>query len=174
MNAEMSEKKKVEDREGLRKIKALIEDFKVVMMASNMGKIPFSVSPMTLLKMEDTGELWFFTSKNSGLYRDIGEDPRVQVLYCDQKKQRYLSIYGHAAPVDAVGKKAELWNCGLLKWFEGKDDPNLVLLGISQIEAFYWDNENNEPVSLFKKIQEAISASAPVTDSKGNTKLWNH
>jgi len=50
----------------------------------------------------------------------------------------------------------------------------LVLLGIRQIEDFYWDNENIEPVSLIKKIQESNSASAPVTDSKGNNKLWNH
>lgn len=170
----MNEIDYVRDREGLRKMKALVDDFKVVMIASKLGHVPFSVCPMTLLKMDDGGTLWFFISLESDLFKDTVHDPRVQIIYCDQKKQKYLSIFGHATHVTSQDKKAELWSCGQLQWFEGKDDPNLVLMGIIPKDSYYWDNEKNEPVPFFHKVRPDRSLERPPVGRKGKIRFWNH
>lgn len=170
----MNEIDYLKDLDGLRKMKALVDDFKVVMIASKLGNVPFSVCPMTLLKMDEGGELWFFISLDSGLYKDILYDPRVQIIYCDQKRQKHLSIFGRASLVTSQEKKAELWHCGQLQWFEGKDDPNLVLLSISPKESYYWDNENNEPVPFFNKLQSDRPTDGPPVGRKGKIRFWNH
>lgn len=167
----MNERNYLKNKEGIRKMRALIEDYKVVMMASQLDKTPFSICPMTLLQMDAKGDLWFFTAKDSGLFGDIGHDNRVQIIYCDQKRQKYLSIFGSATHIMDDQKKDELWNCGLLDWFEGKDDPNLALLSVDPQNAYYWDSENNLPVSFFEVAVHAVSGESPNQGVKGYVEL---
>ncbi|WP_127137192.1 pyridoxamine 5'-phosphate oxidase family protein [Flagellimonas oceanensis] len=136
--------------EGLRHIRTLIDEQKTVMMASELDTVPFSICPMTLQQMDQQGDLWFFVAKDSGLFQDIEKDNRVQIIYNDEQKHTYISIYGNATHIIANQKKDELWNSNLLTWFEGKDDPNLALISVNMGSAFYWDNENAKLVSLFK------------------------
>lgn len=167
----MNERNYLKNKEGLRKMRALVENHKVVMMASQLDKAPFSVCPMTLLQMDEKGDLWFFTSKDSDLFKHIGHDNRVQIIYCDQKRQKYMSIFGHATHIIDNQKKEELWNCGLLDWFEGKSDPNLALLSVNLQNSYYWDNENNEPVSFFERAARTISGDGSEQAKKGYVEL---
>lgn len=167
----MNEKNYMMNKEGLRKMRTLIDEQKIVMMASQLDKTPFSVCPMTLQQMDEKGDLWFFTSKESGLFKDIEHDNRVQIIYSDEKKQKYLSIFGNATHVIAEQKKDELWNSNLLNWFEGKDDPNLALLSVNMQNSYYWDNENNELVSFFKMADIAVSTDPSNGTEKGYVNL---
>ena len=92
----MNKRNYMKNEEGLRKVRTLIDEQKTVMMASNLNTIPFSVCPMTVQQMDEKGDLWFFVSKDSGLFKDIEEDNRVQIIYNDDNKQQYLSIFGNA------------------------------------------------------------------------------
>lgn len=139
--------------EGLRHIRTLIEERKTVMMASELDSIPFSICPMTLQQMDDKGDLWFFVAKDSGLFQDIEKDNRVQIIYTDNQKHTYISIFGNATHMISKEKKDELWNSNLLNWFDGKDDSNLALISVNMENAFYWDNENAKLVSLFKIVE---------------------
>jgi general stress protein 26 len=145
----MSNKSNTKDTEKLEKIRSLIDEEKVVMMATRLEKIPFSVCPMTLQKIDKQGDLWFFSSKESSHFADIEYDNRVQIMYSDDKKQKYISIYGNATHIVDKQKIDELWNPSLTKWFEGKDDPNLVLLNLNIINTYYWNTEKNERISFF-------------------------
>ena len=53
------------DTKGFQKIRSLINEPKTVMLATRLHKAPFAVCPMTLLQMDEQGDLWFFTSKES-------------------------------------------------------------------------------------------------------------
>ena len=136
--------------EGLRHIRTLIDEQKTVMIASALDTIPFSICPMNLQQMDEQGDLWFFVAKDSGLFQDIEKDNRVQVIYSDEQKHTYISIFGNATHIIANQKRDELWNSNLLNWFEGKEDSNLALISVNMENAFYWDNENAKLVSLFK------------------------
>jgi general stress protein 26 len=156
----MSKRNYMKNKEGLRKIRTFIDEQQTVMMASNLDTKPFSVCPMTVQQMDEQGDLWFFVSRESGLYKDIEDDNRIQIIYSDDKKQQYLSIFGNATHIIAEQKKDELWNCNLLNWFEGKDDPNLALLSVHMENAFYWDNENSRLVPFFDLEEDVASGSA--------------
>lgn len=142
-------KSNTKDEKTLEKIRHLMDDVKVVMMATRLDKIPFSVCPMTLQQIDEKGDLWLFSSKESSHFDDIEFDNRVQILYSDEKKQKYLSIYGNATHVVDDQKKDELWEPSLTNWFKGKDDPNLVLLNINIRNTYSWDTEENKLVSFF-------------------------
>lgn len=146
----MNKKNYMKNPEGLRQIRTLVDEQKTVMMASQLDTIPFSICPMTLLEMDEKGDLWFFASEDSDLFKDIEKDNRVQIIYTDDQKQRYVSIFGNATHIKAEQKKDELWNSNLLNWFTGKDDPNLALISVNMENAYYWDNESAKLVSLFK------------------------
>ena len=144
----MCDKNNTKNEGKLEKIRSLIDEVKVVMMATRLDKIPFSVCPMTLQEIDKQGDLWFFSSKESSHFDDIEYDNRVQIMYSDEDKQRYMSIYGNATHIVDDQKIDELWNPMLTNWFEGKDDPDLVLLSVNIKNTYYWDTEENKLVSF--------------------------
>jgi len=160
----MDKKNYMKNPEGLRQIRTLIDEQKTVMMASHLDKVPFSICPMTLQQMDEKGDLWFFASQDSDLFKDIAKDNRVQIIYTDNQKQTYISIFGNATHIIANQKKEELWNSNLLNWFKGKDDPNLALISVNMENAYYWDNENAKLISFFK-----IGKGGSIKESSGSS-----
>lgn len=162
------------DKNGLEKMRALIDEPKIVMLATQLNKTPFSICPMTLQQMDEKGDLWFFTSKTSGHFMDIQEDNRIQIIYTDEEKHKYISIYGNATHIIDDKKLDELWNPMLNTWFEGKDDSNLALLNINMENAYFWDTTQNKLVSFFKIVEGSITETTPDLGEKGQVNLQNH
>ncbi len=135
-------------KEKYQKIREIIENSKVGMMATNLGKKPYNVFPIGIQQMDQNGDLWFFSSKTSDLFEDIQKNSRVQIIYSNEEKQEYLSVLGDAVPLMLANKVHELWNPMLSAWFEGKTDPNLILLNIKIEQAKYWNSKTNQMVSL--------------------------
>jgi general stress protein 26 len=156
-------------KRGLQKIRTLIDAPKTIMLATQLHKIPFSICPMTLLQMDDQGDLWFFTSKESEHYSNIAHDNRVQIIYSDEAKQNYISIYGNATHIVDENKITELWNPMLNNWFEGKDDTNLALLNVNMEYAYYWDSKLNKLVSFFELLENSADLG-----QKGNVNLQSY
>jgi len=167
----MDKKNYMKNPEGLRQIRTLIDEQKTVMMASHLDKIPFSICPMTLQQMDEKGDLWFFASQVSDLFKDIAKDNRVQIIYTDNQKQTYISIFGNATHIIANQKKEELWNSNLLNWFKGKDDPNLALISVNMENAYYWDNENAKLISFFKIGKDGSVKESSASSAKGFVNL---
>ncbi|WP_421813542.1 pyridoxamine 5'-phosphate oxidase family protein [Flagellimonas sp.] len=167
----MDKKNYMKNPEGLRQIRTLIDEQKTVMMASHLDKIPFSICPMTLQQMDEKGDLWFFASQVSDLFKDIAKDNRVQIIYTDNQKQTYISIFGNATHIIANQKKEELWNSNLLNWFKGKDDSNLALISVNMENAYYWDNENAKLISFFKIGKDGSVKESSASSAKGFVNL---
>ncbi|WP_318309215.1 pyridoxamine 5'-phosphate oxidase family protein [Flagellimonas crocea] len=167
----MDKKNYMKNPEGLRKLRTLIDEQKTVMVGSQLDKIPISVCPMTLQQMDEKGDLWFFVSKESGLFKDIENDNRVQIIYTDDAKQSYISIFGNATHIKATQKRDELWNSNLLKWFDGKEDSNLTLISINMENAFYWDHENSKLISFFENFKGGTAKTNAGKEEKGYVNL---
>jgi general stress protein 26 len=162
----MKEKDYTKDDKGIMKMRELLNDVPgTVMMATDLEKIPFSVCPMTLQQMDEQGDLWIFADRDSDHFKDIERDNRVQLMYFDESNQKYVSLFGNATHIVDAHKVDELWNDGLNEWFDGKKDPNLVLLNINIENAYYWDNGVKKTVSLFGHKTRA---------EKGHIDLQNH
>ena len=51
-----------------------------------------------------------------------------------------------------------LWSPILKTWFnEGKDDPELELISVRPLEAYYWDTKHNKMVAGFKILAGAVT-----------------
>src|SRR5690606_37542209 len=147
------------NKQGFQKIRSLINEPKTVMLATRLHKAPFAVCPMTLLQMDEQGDLWFFTSKESEHFTNIAHDNRVQILYTDEQNQTYLSIFGNATHIVDQNKVEELWNPMLKNWFDGKQDSNLALLNVNMEKACYWDSKLHKLVSFLDRKSTRLNSS---------------
>ncbi|SHI46562.1 pyridoxamine 5'-phosphate oxidase family protein [Pseudozobellia thermophila] len=162
------------DGDGLRKLRELLNDNKVLLMATNLKKIPFSVCPMSLQEMDVQGDLWFFAHRNSDHFKDIEKDNRVQLLLANEKGQQYLSMYGNATHIVDREKKQALWSPMLGAWFDGIDDPNSVLLNVNLESAYYWDMIENKWAALHRLQGSLAGQEGPELGEKGHIDLQNH
>lgn len=144
----MNKERKVNKEEGLNEISNIARSAPVAMMATNLLKIPFSICPMTTLRVDDEGAIWFFSGEEHQHYKDISEDNKVQLIYSDDQDRKYISVYGKAFFETDSNLIEELWDPELNKWFDGKDDPGLVLLKVVIESAYFWDADENKVLSL--------------------------
>lgn len=162
------------ENDGLQKIRSLLADIRVLMMATNLGKIPFSACPMTLQDMDEKGDLWFFTPRDSRHFKHIEKDNRVQLIGSNEREQTHLSIYGNATHIIDHSKVDQLWNPMLKAWFNGKEDTNLALLNINMESVYYWNNDENKMISLYYLLHAAETGDRNVMGEKGHVNLQNH
>lgn len=144
------------------KIRKIVMDHPICMMATNLDKTPFSVCPMTTLDVDDKGDLIFFTSKETTAFKEIEKDNSVQLIYANSNKHNYLSVFAHATHILDDVKLNALWKPIMNNWFEGKNDPNLVILSVSIVNADYWIGEKNAWNSLAETDKKNISSAGSI------------
>lgn len=157
------------NKEAIKKIKNMTGDGSFVMLCTNLGSKPFSSCPMAVQEVDDEGNLWFFSGKDSDHNADIAHDPAAQVLLSDTGSSDYLSLFGTAAIVEDRKKAEELWSSFVKVWFpEGIDDPNLSLVRFSPREGFYWDTKHGKMVAIAKMAASLVTG-ATMDDSVDGT-----
>ncbi len=154
----MSEVKDLSNQEAIGKLKDLVKSAEIGLLTTSLTKIPLSTRPMGAQQVDDEGNIWFFSGKDSHKNEDIEQDNRVQLFFANKGNVEYLSIYGEASEVTDKEKAKELWSPIAKAWFhDGVDDPNLSLLKIKPLDVYYWDTKTNKAVSLIKIAVGAIT-----------------
>ena len=161
-------------KEGFQQIAELIETSPMAMMATRLLKVPFSICPMKTLKADPEGILYFLSGTHSEHYEDITEDNRVQLLYSDEEQGKYISVYGKAAMDTDRSRIEALWDPDLSPWFDGKDDPNLVLIEVAVESAQFWDGEQNRLLPLIEGAGVIAPDQPDDTESSGKFRFHNH
>ena len=108
--------------------------------------------PMTaqLGERDGRGPIWFFTSKETDLVRDLGAGAPAVLHFAAKGHDLFASLEGRLAPDDDRATIDRLWNRFVAAWYEGgKDDPKLQLLRFDPDQAQVWLNEN----SLFAGVK---------------------
>ena len=161
----------LQDIDAIKKLKSLAEDIRFCMYTTiNDGKI--ESRPMTTLDIDDNGNVWFFTSKQTQLGEETTWGEAVSLIYSDPKNNSYLSVSGNASIIEDENKKEELWNPMSKAWFpEGKDDPNLVMLKVTTDEAAYWDSSSSKMIVFFSMLKAVITGNTPDEGDYGKLNL---
>lgn len=147
--------KDVRDR-NQRAVGDIVGDLQVCMVTTYHGRRLRSC-PMTVLEVDTTGHLWFFTSNKTEMMLDLHQHPDVNLTFCDVKSNRYLSIAGVGVEVDDRAKMRELWDPAFTTWYkEGLDTPGIALMKVSMQEIEFWD----APSSAVKKFAGFMKAIA--------------
>ena len=99
--------------------------------------------PMTAIVEDGHGPLWFFAGKPNQLIEHAGNGRRAIAAFAAKNHSLFASISGTLHVDNDRAVIDRLWNPFIAAWFEGKDDPKLVLLRLDAERAEIWENENN-------------------------------
>ena len=122
------------------------KDDRIVMLAL-AGVEEGHSQPMTaqMLHEEDVrGPIWFFTSKETDLVRNMGDAHRAAAALFRQGSRPVCVLHGELSLDNDRAIIDKLWNKFVAAWFEGgKDDPKLQLVRLDPDRAQVWLNENS-------------------------------
>lgn len=99
--------------------------------------------PMTAMIEGEAGPIWFFAGRPNVLVDHVASPARVIGAFSSKGHELFASIKGTLRIDNDRAVVDRLWNPFIAAWFEGKDDPKLVLLRLDPDEAEIWLNENN-------------------------------
>ena len=154
----MGQTKNLHNEEAIKKMKDLVDDIRTCMFCTEVQNLPFKTRPMATLEVDDEGNFWFFSSKESNKNDEIKTDDRVQLIYAKGGDSEFLSLSGNAHIITDQARIDELWNTYAKAWFQGgKDDPNITVLKVVPDDAYYWDTVHGKVVSLLKIAASVVS-----------------
>ena len=153
----MGEVKNLTADNAVEKIREIAKDANICMFVTDLANLPLAGRPMATQEVDEEGNIWFMSDRNSDKNKQIENDDQVQLFYSHTNNYEYLSVFGKAKIVNDRSKITELWTPMAKTWFkEGKDDPNISLIKVIPEDAYYWDTKNNKIVSLIKFAMGAI------------------
>lgn len=97
--------------------------------------------PMTAqLEDEQHGPIWFFTSKDNALVKELGQgSDRAIAAFASKGHDLFATIHGRLSEDTNRATIDRLWNRFVAAWFEGgKDDPKIALLRLDPERAEIW------------------------------------
>ena len=153
------------------KVKELVSRSRVGMLGTlEAGLMKFR--PMSHVDIDDDGNIWFFTSKDSWKAEDVQRNPTVQLVYINESDSSYLSIEGTAYLSFDQERMRELFNPFVKAWFpKGLKDPSLALLMVHPREMEYWSNDDSKVLTYLKILTAAATGSQPSVGVHGKIAL---
>jgi general stress protein 26 len=149
------------------KIKELVSRSRVAMLGTlESGFMRFR--PMSHVDIDDDGNIWFFTSKDSWKAEDIQRNPTVQLIYINESDSIYLSIDGIAQLSYDSSRMKELFNSFVKAWFpKGLKDPSIALLMVHPQEMEYWSNDDSKVLTYLKILAANVTGAQPSIGDHG-------
>lgn len=152
----MGDVKNLSNEKAVEKIKELAEG-KMCLLSTRVND-DIVARPMSTAQVDENGDIWFFSPKDSNKNKEVQVDNKVYLMYMEAGKQHYLALTATAEIVFDRQKVDELWNKWLNAWFtEGKDDPSISLLKITPRNGHYWDEKDGRLVSWVKTSIAALT-----------------
>ncbi len=99
--------------------------------------------PMTAIVENESGPIWFFTGKPNGVVENLQKSHRAIAAFSSKGHDLFASIHGNLNISNDRATIDRLWNPFIAAWFDGKDDPKLVLLRFDADHAQVWLNESS-------------------------------
>lgn len=99
--------------------------------------------PMTACVEDASAPIWFFTGKPNAVVEHLSQSRRAIAAFASKDHEVFASIQGNLVVDNDRAVIDRLWNPFIAAWFEGKDDPKLVLLRFDAEHAEVWLNENS-------------------------------
>ena len=103
--------------------------------------------PMTAQILHDPSErgpIWFFTSSDTDLFREIASSHRAALHFSSKDHDVFAAVEGELTVDDNRSTIDRLWSPFVAAWFEGgKEDPKLRLMRFDADRAQVWLNENS-------------------------------
>lgn len=142
----------------LEKIKKLAESARNCFFVTKVGSNSDS-RPMALQGVDDEGILWFLSAKDSLKNKEVSEDPEVHLYFMNNSAYEYITVKGEAFITQDKEKIEQYWTNFANAWFDGKDDPNVTLIGVKAKEGYYYETKENKVFAMAKMLFAAATGS---------------
>ena len=144
--------------EAVDKIKELVKCAQTCFFCTNLrSDKPFSTRPMSVQKVDDSGNLWFLSSIDSNKNEELKKNSAVQLLFQGDPHTDFMTIFGYATVSKNQNIISDLWDPILKIWFtEGKDDPKLTVIKVIPTDGYYWDGKHNKFLAFAKMAFGAV------------------
>jgi general stress protein 26 len=158
--------KALEGKEAIDKIKELTKKADTGFLVTNIKTgLPVSARPMSTQLVDDEGNLWFLSARDSEHNKEIAADPFVHLFYQASAHAGFVNIYGMAEIGDDKAKIDEIWSDIAKVWFQGgKDDPLVTYIKVNPLQGYYWDNKHGGVIQ-FAKMAASLVTGKTMDDS---------
>ncbi len=130
-----------ETRGSLDELTTLLTEFDDCMLITITPDRMIRARPMAIQEpgRAQGGDLWFFTSDESGKVQEISHEQNVGVACFRPSDRAWLSISGTAVTERDPDEIRRLWNASATTYFpKGPDDPHLAIVKVKISRAEYW------------------------------------
>ena len=164
--------KNLDNKQALEKFKKLVEEINICMFITNTAGEQEHTRPMATIEVEDNGTLWFFTDVRSIKVEEVIMQREVHLVYAHPGKESYLDVWGSASVITDRQQVVDKWSPIVKAWFpDGIDDPNLGLLKVQPVEAYYWESETGKMVQFLKMAASIVTGKRLAEGAEGSINL---
>lgn len=164
MTETQTEPEEVTGLDAIARVKELVEDIDFTMLTTQDPAGNLVSRPMSTRRMDDGGDIWFFTLDDTKKVAEAQADPGhdVGLSYIDAKGHRYVSVAGHALVVHDEAMMKELYTPDLDIWFEkGLDTPGIALLKVTPAECEFWEPRHGKVVMAAGMLKALVTRDTP-------------
>ncbi len=146
-----------------------IDDIEIAMMTTRRPDGHLESRAMATQARAAGADLWFVTLEDTQKLRDLGDDPHVNLSYYKDRTREWISVSGTAVITRDRAKIHELYRTDWRAWFPKgddprhgtKDDPRMVLIGVTVHAAVFLEVNKPQPVVLFEVAKGWLTGSTP-------------
>lgn len=153
------------------RIKMMVEATRTCVMITRLDQRPFHLRPMAMQKVDANGAIYFFSDRNSDKNADLKESNEMHLVFSNEAKAEYLSLYGHAKVYRDQAEIDEMYSAFVNTWFDGKEDPNITIIRFEPEAGHYWDTKNGKLVALAGMVFGAITGKETDNSLEGDLKV---
>ena len=89
----MGDVKNLTAADAVEKIREIAKDANICMFVTDLSSLPLAGRPMATQEVDEEGNIWFMSDRNSDKNREIDNDDRIQLFYSHTGNYEYLSIF---------------------------------------------------------------------------------
>ena len=153
----------------MNKLYSHIDDIEVAMMTTRRADGHLQSRAMATQKRAAGADLWFVTLDGMPKLGDIAADPHVNLSYYKDRTREWVSVSGLATLSKDRAKIHELYAPDWKAWFPKgddprhgtRDDPRMVLIGVTVHAAVFLEVNKPQPVILFELVKGWLTGSTP-------------
>jgi general stress protein 26 len=146
-----------------------IDDIEIAMMTTRRTDGHLQSRAMATQKRMPGADLWFVCRQGSAKLRDLAADPHLNLSYYKDRTREWVSISGLATISRDRAKIHELYAPDWSVWFPAdgdpwhgtKDDPRMVLIGVTVHAAVYLEVDKPQPLVLFELVKGWVTGTEP-------------
>ena len=113
---------------------------------------------MSIHQVDDEGNIWFISSKESNKNFEVTSDKRVQLFFTSMSDSHYLSVFGDVTIYKDKEEIDTIWNSIANAWFEESiNDATVIIIKVTPTNVYHWDsNENKVVLNLKPNVPKSI------------------